>query len=78
MCEGVEYLHSSVQKGYTVQQRLPHGQVADAQLVLGNPCKGSLQTSTYSLWWVVGKLDRGLGVKRHHSLCKSQSTYKII
>lgn len=29
-----QYLHSSVEKGNTVEQRLPCGQVADFQLVL--------------------------------------------
>lgn len=58
------HLHSSVKKGHSVQQGLPHGQVARFQLVLWDSCKCSFQASTYSLWRIVGKLYRRLNGQR--------------
>lgn len=56
----VPHLDYSVHEGHTIQQGLPHGQVADIQLVLSDACKCALQASTDTLRWVVGELDGGL------------------
>lgn len=53
-------LDYGVQEGHTIQQGLPHGQVADVQLVLRDACECAFQASTHTLRRVIGELDGGL------------------